>query len=74
MVKILHQREKCIGCNSCVEHAPNNWSMSTSDGKSCLKNSKKKKEFYISEISPDEIEENERAARDCPVNIITVVK
>ena len=34
MAKIIHYRNKCIGCNSCVEQAPSRWSISDEDGKS----------------------------------------
>lgn len=73
MPKIIHYRNKCIGCNSCVEQAPSRWSISDEDGKSDLKGSIQKKEVYIAEISVDEIEENKRAAKDCPVSIIKVI-
>lgn len=46
MIQILYQRRKCIGCNACVEHAPAHWIMSKKDGKSFLRKSEKKGEFY----------------------------
>ncbi len=74
MVKIVHYRNKCIGCNSCVELAPAFWGMNEEDGKSNLKGSHKKKEVEILEITHADVEENEKAAKDCPVNIIHVLK
>lgn len=73
MAKIVHYRNKCIGCNSCVEHAPNRWSISKEDGKSDLKDAIQKKDVFIVEIGPDEIKENKKAAEDCPVNIIKIL-
>lgn len=73
MPKILHYRESCIGCNSCVEHAPSRWKIDE-DGKSTLIDSVNKNGCYIVQIGTDEVEENEKAARDCPVRIIKIVK
>ncbi|MBD3319313.1 ferredoxin [Candidatus Woesearchaeota archaeon] len=72
MVKIIHFRDKCIGCNSCVEQAPSQWSINVEDGKSDLSNAKKKKECFVTEISDVELEENERAAKDCPMKCIKI--
>ncbi len=33
MIQILFYRQKCIGCNACVEAAPERWRMSRKDGK-----------------------------------------
>ena len=73
MPKIAHYRNKCIGCNSCVEQAPDRWKISENDGKSTLLGSKKKGEVFVTEIRMDELEANERASRDCPVNIIKIL-
>ncbi len=74
MPKIQHYREKCIGCNSCIEIDPSNWEMSEKDGKSILKDSKEKKGVYVKEISDAELEDAKRAERDCPARIIKVHK
>ena len=72
MIIIEYLRRKCIGCNACVENAPNNWEMNEEDGKSTLKNSKKQGDYYISTITMDELEENKNAEENCPVNIIRI--
>jgi ferredoxin len=74
MPKIIHYRNKCIGCNSCVEHSSAHWKISPEDGKSDLLDSKEKKGIFMKDISQDEVEINELAQRDCPVRIIKVVK
>jgi len=74
MPKIIHYRENCIGCNTCVEHVPKQWNISFEDGKSDLIGSIKKKEVHILEISTVELENNELAAKDCPVSIIKIIK
>lgn len=72
MVIISHQREKCIGCNYCVELAFNHWRMSKKDGKATLLSGVNKKGFYTSRVDNSEFDENKRAAEACPVNIIQV--
>ena len=72
MVIITHQREKCIGCNYCVELAFNHWRMSKKDGKVTLIGAVNKKDFHTLKINNAEFDENKRAADACPVNIIKV--
>jgi len=72
MVIITHQREKCIGCNYCVELAYARWRMSKKDGKCNLIGSEDRKGFHTVRVSDDEYDENQRAAEACPVNIIQV--
>ena len=73
MVVITLQRDKCIGCNYCVELAPGQFRMSKKDGKSVLLHSTNKKGFHTFK-SPDEfiLEPCENAANACPVHIIKV--
>lgn len=71
-ITIIHQRAKCIGCNYCVEQAPERWRMSKKDGKSVLIGGIEKKNFFVAKVSFTEKEANEKAAKVCPVNIIQV--
>jgi len=73
MVIITLQRNKCIGCNYCVELAPEQFQMSKKDGKTVLLHGKEKKGFFTLK-SPDEsiYENSDKAAKACPVNIIDV--
>lgn len=73
MVIITLQRDKCIGCNYCVEMAPAKFQMSKKDGKSVLIKSVNAKGFYTLK-SPDHaiVETCELAEKACPVKIITV--
>lgn len=73
MAKIIHYREKCIGCYSCVEHAPSYWKMDD-DGLSTLLGSSEKKGIFLRDIDESDVEKNKKAAKDCPVNIIKVVE
>ena len=72
MIVISHQREKCIGCNYCVELAPERWRMSRKDGKCTLIGGKEKKGFYTARAGDEEYEQNKEAAKVCPVKIIQV--
>ena len=74
MVIITHQREKCIGCNYCVEFAYERWRMSKKDGKVTLIGGVNKKGFHTAKIGNEEFEENKKAAASCPVKIIQVKK
>lgn len=73
MVVITLQRQKCIGCNYCVELAPAQFQMSKKDGKSVLLRSTDNKGFHTLK-SPDYsiLEPAEAAAAACPVKIIKV--
>ncbi|MFD2542844.1 ferredoxin [Lacinutrix gracilariae] len=73
MVIVTLQRNKCIGCNYCVEMAPEQFQMSKKDGKTVLLNAKDKKGFYTIKSNDHLILEGcEKAAKACPVNIISV--
>ncbi|HEX9825314.1 MAG TPA: ferredoxin [Flavobacteriaceae bacterium] len=73
MVVITLQRNKCIGCNYCVEMAPKQFQMSKKDGKSVLLHAKEKKGFFTLKSNEDTIfEECDKASKACPVKIISV--
>ena len=74
MIRIIHQRNKCIGCFYCVEVAPDRWIMNEKDGKSSLLYAKNKKGIYIATGQDFEYEENKEAEKLCPVKIIKVEK
>jgi len=73
MVVITLQRNKCIGCNYCVELAPKQFQMSKKDGKSVLLHSQNRKGFYTLKSNENSIfEECDNASKACPVKIISV--
>ncbi len=75
MVIVTLQRDKCIGCNYCVELAPAHFRMSKKDGKSVLLGSKEKKGFYTVKINDESVfNECDQAQKACPVKIITTKK
>ena len=72
MVVITLQRNKCIGCNYCVEVAPMQFQMSKKDGKVTMIGGVEKKGVYTVRVSEDEYDENAKAAHACPMNIIQI--
>ena len=75
MVVITLQRDKCIGCNYCVELDPENFRMSKKDGKTVLLHSKDKKGFHTVKTPNDFVfDPADKAAKACPVKIIVVKK
>lgn len=73
MVVVTLQRDKCIGCNYCVELASAQFQMSKKDGKTVLLHSKEKKGFFtIKSFDESILDDCENAAKACPVNIISV--
>lgn len=73
MVVVTLQRAKCIGCNYCVELAPEHFRISKKDGKSVLLNAVEKKGFFTLKSPDDSIfEANLNAKNACPVKIISV--
>ncbi len=74
MIQITYQRGKCIGCNYCIELAPERWRMNKKDGRSLLLGAKNKKGFYIVKVDDTEYEANKASAKVCPMKIIRINK
>jgi len=73
MIVITLQRKKCIGCNYCVEMAPEQFKISKRDGKSVLLQSINKKGFFtLKSLDENIYEDSMRAKESCPVKIISV--
>lgn len=73
MIVITLQRDKCIGCNYCVEVAPMLFQMSKKDGKSVLLKAKENKGFYtLKTLDYSLLQFCEQGAKVCPVHIIEV--
>ena len=72
MFQILFNRKKCIGCNACVEAAPERWRVSKKDGRCNLVDGKEKKGTYNALVDMDEYDQNIQAAKNCPAKIIQV--
>ncbi|XOD67583.1 MAG: ferredoxin [Flavobacteriales bacterium Tduv] len=73
MLIVTLQRNKCIGCNYCLELAPEHFRMSKKDGKSVLLHATEKKGFFTLKTPDDRTYGKcEHASRSCPVKIISV--
>lgn len=72
-MKIIQEREKCIGCGSCVALCPEYWEMAE-DGKAKPINSKNNPETGNLELEIEKIDCNQEAAEICPVECIKIMK
>ncbi|HAL81309.1 MAG TPA: ferredoxin [Mucilaginibacter sp.] len=72
MAKIIHYRNKCIGCGICFELQPELWRMSMKDGKATLLKSTEKKDIFILPIGDNILQQSREVAKACPVNIIKI--
>jgi ferredoxin len=72
MIAVTLQRQKCIGCNYCVELCPELFRMSKKDGKTVLLKSIDKKGFFTVRVNDVLIDSSNAAANACPVKIIQV--
>ncbi len=70
-MKIIQERDKCIGCGSCAVICPKFWEMDK-DGKATLKGSEQAGSNY--ELEVEELSCNEDAEASCPVGIIHIEK
>jgi len=70
-MKIVHEREKCIGCGSCVALCPKYFEIAE-DGKAQLLNSKKNPEAGNEELEIEKIDCAQEAADICPVQCIKI--
>jgi len=69
-IKVIHERNVCIGCCACESIAPKFWVMNK-DNKADLQGAAKQDgDIFVLELK--EIEGNIEAAESCPVNCIHV--
>jgi ferredoxin len=73
MPKIIHYRNKCIGCGICYELQPEVWRMSKKDGKATLINATVKKDIFILPVMESMHHQSQDVAKACPVKIIKIV-
>ncbi len=70
-IKVLHYRDRCIGCGACVARDPKNW-FTDFDGKATLKDSRLKGNCYQGEIDQQDYEANKKAEMECPTAVIKI--
>jgi len=73
MPKIIHYRNKCIGCGVCYEQQPALWRMSKKDGKATLLRSINKKGIFQLTVSDEVMVISKEVAKACPVSIIKIL-
>jgi ferredoxin len=73
MAKIIHYRDKCIGCGVCFEMQPEIWRMSKKDGKATLLRATEKKSIHILSMHLSMEALTNEVAKACPVKIIKIV-
>lgn len=72
MMKVVHYRAKCIGCNICFEMMPAHWRLSRRDGKATLVQANEKKGLFIKSFPPEERSQWKAVEAACPVRVIKV--
>jgi ferredoxin len=72
-MKIILERQKCIGCGSCESLCPKYWQMGQ-DGKIKLLGSQKKAGTENFELTVKEVGCTQEAADSCPVQCIKIEK
>ena len=71
-MKIIHEKDKCIGCGSCVMICPKYWQMDE-QGKAHLIGSKLDKKTQIETLTIEKVGCNKQAINVCPVQCIHVI-
>lgn len=70
MPKIIHYRNKCIGCGICFELQPELWRMSKKDGKATLLKAQASKDIFILTIPVGMEDKTREVVKVCPVRVI----
>lgn len=70
-MKIILDRDKCIGCGACTALCPKYFEMEE-DGKSSLKGAKTKPKTQIEELTIKKLDCSQDAADICPVKAINI--
>ena len=70
-MKIIFEKEKCIGCGSCAAVCSGFWEMDA-QGKACLKKAKKAVQTNNQELEVQKFDCNKEAADNCPAQCIHI--
>ena len=73
MPKLVHYRNKCIGCGICYQQQPLHWRMSKKDGKATLLNAVIKKDVQLLTVNEETAKANRSLVRACPVRVIKLM-
>jgi len=72
-MKVILEREKCIGCGSCAALCPKYFEI-VNDGKSSIKKAKRDSKTGNDELEINKTECTQEAADSCPVQAIHIIK
>jgi len=67
-------RDKCIGCGTCVSLMPEIFDMDDADGLVRAENSKSEKGYFILEIDEGQLKEFEQLVDSCPTGVFRISK
>lgn len=70
--RIEHDRENCIGCRNCTYVCPEFWEMGPDDKSDVKGSTEPEPGWEHLEIEEKDFSCNERAADECPVNVIHI--
>lgn len=70
-MKIIHEKQKCIGCGTCVALCPVYWETGD-DGLARLKGANENTTTGNDELEIENVGCNQEAANSCPVQIIKI--
>jgi ferredoxin len=73
-MKIVLNREECIGCGTCSALCPDFWEINENEMKADLKGAEKKENTGMFELEIDDLKCNQEAADCCPVQCIKIEK
>ena len=69
-VKVVYDREKCIGAVTCANLNPENWVMNSDDAKADLKGAEKQGDKWV--LDTEMTMHLQMAAEQCPVGVIEI--
>ncbi|MDH4223218.1 MAG: ferredoxin [candidate division Zixibacteria bacterium] len=70
--RIEHDRENCIGCGNCVKLCPKFWIMGADERSDIIGATEPEPGWEHLEIIEKDLPCNEKAADECPVNVIHI--
>ena len=71
MVKVIFEKNKCIGCGSCATVCPKFWGLDT-QGKARLKKAKRNADTKNQELEVEKVDCNKEAMNNCPAQCIHI--
>jgi len=70
--KLIIDRNKCMGCGTCVSLMPEIFDMDDNDGLVRVRNSKPQKQYDVLEIDENQLEEFQKVVDLCPTGVFKI--